>query len=185
MKRTALIALLLGAYAGMFSWRLFTTAVDGFDAVSPQAREVERSLADQRYEQALPLAKELQTKYPNEPLIELWLAAIYRGMQRYADEAQAWERFIEIGSAPDEACPGLANAYAMSKPNQPDLAAHERCTTLDARDPERLLDYGVALELAGKRDEALAVFRRAAELDPSHPAPGRFIDALLRAGGQP
>jgi tetratricopeptide (TPR) repeat protein len=185
MKRTALIALLLGAYAGMFGWRLFTTAVDGFDAVSPQAREIERSLADQRFEQALPLAKELQTKYPSEPLIELWLADIYRGLQRYADEAQAWERFIEVGSAPEEACPGLANAYAMSKPNQLDLGAHERCTKLDPRDPEHVIDYGIALGLAGKKDEALAVFKRAAELDPGHPAPARFIDALSRAGGQP
>jgi tetratricopeptide (TPR) repeat protein len=169
----------------MFSWQLITTADAGFDAVSPQAREVERSLADHQYAQALTLATELKTKYPNEPLIELWLTEIYRGTQRYADEAQAWERFIEMGSAPDEACPGLANAYAMSKPNQLDLAAHERCTRLDPRDPERLIDYGLALGLAGKKDEALTVFRRAAELDPHHPVPGRFIDALSRAGGQP
>jgi tetratricopeptide (TPR) repeat protein len=169
----------------MFSWQLITTADVGFDPLSPQAREVERSLADHEYGQALTLANELKTKYPNEPLIELWLTEIYRGTERYADEAQAWERFIEIGSAPDEACPGLANAYAMSKPDQPDLAAHERCTELDSRDPERLVDYGHALALAGKRDEALAVFRRAAELDPRHPAIATQIDRLSRTGGQP
>jgi len=184
MKRTALIALLLGAYAGMFSWQLVTTADAGFDAVSPQAREVERSLANHQYGDALTLANELKTKYPDEPLIDLWLAEIYRGTQRYSDEARAWERFIETGSAPDEACPGLANAYAMSKPNQLDLAAHERCTKLDPRDPERLVDFGYALVLAGKRDEALAVFRRAAELDPRHPAIATQIDLLSRTGGQ-
>ena len=185
VKRTALIALLLGAYVGTFSWQLFTTADVGFDALSPRAREVERSLADHQYEQALTLANELKTKYPNEPLIELWLAEIYRGTQRYADEAQAWERFIETGSAPDEACPGLANAYAMSKPEQLDFGAFERCTKLDPRDPERLIDYGLALRLEGKKDEALDAFRRAAELDPHHPAPATFIDELLRSGGRP
>lgn len=182
MKRTALLALLLVAYAGMFGRRLVTNTRE-MNPVSPQAREIERALADDQYERALLLAKELQTLHPDEPLVELWLAQTYRGLSRFADEAKAWERFIEIGSAPEEACPWIAYAYSNGGKDQTPLnpAAFERCARLDPRDPERLRGLGDALDGAGKLEEALAVYRRAVEMDPRNPAIARQVERLSRA----
>jgi tetratricopeptide (TPR) repeat protein len=186
VKRTALLVLLLAAYAGVFGRHMVTGTGEGFDPLAPQAREIERSLAYGRFQQALPLAKELQALHPEEPLIDLWLARIYHGMRLFADEAKAWERFIEIGGAPEEACPWLAYAYARSKPDQQDLAAQERCVALDPRDPERLVDLGLAFEQAGKRSEALAAYKRAAELESRHRFVAQRIERLSQAlaGGQ-
>lgn len=180
MKRTALLLVLLVAYGGMFGRRLITGSGEAFDPVAPQAREIERALADKQYERALPLANELRTLHPDEPLVELWLALTYHGLHRFADEARAWERFIEIGSAPEEACPWMALANELANPGKPEIVieALERCTTMDRRDPERLADLGIALALAGKTEEALAVYRRAAEMDPRHPVIARQVERL-------
>ena len=182
MKRTALLVLLLVAYGGVFGRRLVTSTGDALDPVGPQAREIERALADKQYERAIPLAKELQTLHPDEPLVELWLAAAYEGLHRFEDEAKAWERFIEIGSAPEEACPWIAYAYTGG-PDQVrlNLEAFERCARLDPRDPERLQGFAAALHEAGKLQEALAVYQRAAEMDPRNPAIAKQVERLSRA----
>ena len=182
MKRTALLVLLLAAYAGLFGHRLVTSTGDELDPVGPQAREIERALADKQYERAIPLAKELQTLHPEEPLVQLWLAEAYRGLHRFPDEANAWERFIEIGSAPEEACPWIAYAY-NGGPDQVrlNLEAFERCARLDPRDPERLQGLAAALDHPGKLREALAVYQRAAEMDPRNPAIAKQVERLSRA----
>ena len=182
MKRTALLVLLLAVYAGLFGHRLVTSTGDELDPVGPQAREIERALADKQYERAIPLAKELQTLHPDEPLVELWLAAAYIGLNRFEDEARAWERFIEIGAAPEEACPRIAYAYSGGPDQiQLSLEAFERCARLDPRDPERLQDFAAALDEAGKLKEALALYQRAAEMDPRNPAIAKQVERLSRA----
>jgi tetratricopeptide (TPR) repeat protein len=177
MKRTALLVLLLVAYAGMFGRRLVTSTTE-MDPVGPQAREIERALADKQYERALPLAKELQSLHPHEPLIELWMTLIYEGLHRGDEEKKAWERFIEFGSAPEEACPGMAFARSPADQTPPDFEAFERCARLDPRDPQRLIDFADALRGSGKPDEALAVYRRAADMDPRNPLIVQRIERL-------
>ena len=108
------------------------------------------------------------------------LALTYQGLGRFADEAVAWERFITLGAAPEEACPGLADAYPRNGDGDGELRAYERCADLDPRDPERLLDLGDALERARRPSDALEVYRRAAGLDPRHPVIARRIDRVSR-----
>jgi tetratricopeptide (TPR) repeat protein len=145
---------------------------------SGRAREVERAIAERRFEHALPIALELRDSYPREPLAELWLAAIYRGAGRPADEVQAWERFIAFGSAPAEACPGLAEALARK--GDPMVPAYERCVRMDPSDPERLLDLAAALERAGQSAAARETYQRASDLDPDHPVVVRALERLGR-----
>jgi len=97
MKRTALLLLLLAGYGGAVARHHVTSATE-LDPVSPQAREIERALAEEQYEHALPLVRELQALHPNDPLVELWLALIYGGLHRFDDEAAAWQRVIDAGA---------------------------------------------------------------------------------------
>jgi tetratricopeptide (TPR) repeat protein len=181
-RRVALLLVLLGLYAAFLERRLSPAGAVGLDPVSPRAREVEHAIAAERHADALPLALELEASYPREPLVAYWLALIYQGLGRGADEVAAWERFITLGAAPEEACPGLADARARHAgvDAEQGLRAYERCAELDPRDPERLIDLGDALDRARRRSDALDAYRRAAGLDPTHPVVRRRIDRVSR-----
>lgn len=184
--RVPLLLVLLCAYGIFIERRLSPDGPDGLDVVSPRARLIEHAIAAERFADALPIALEFEASYPREPLVAYWLALTYQGLGRAADEAAAWERFIALGAAPEEACPGLADAYARNGNGDGGLQAYERCTRLDPRDPERLLDLGDALERARRPSDALAAYRRAALLDPKHPVIARRIDRVSRQlAGQP
>lgn len=186
MTRVALLVVLLSAYGIFLERRLSPSGPAGLDVVSPRARQIERAMAAERFADALPIALELEASYPREPLVAYWLALTYQGLGRSADEAAAWERFIALGAAPEDACPGLADAYARNGTGDRELQAYERCARLDPRDPERLFDLGDALERARRPSDALAAYRRAALLDQKHPVIARRIDRVSRQlAGQP
>ena len=178
VKRVVLFLVLLTAYGVFFEHRFVPAGGARMDALSPRAREVELAIVENRFADALPIALELEAGYPGEPLTALWLAAIYRGLDRPNDEVRAWERFIALGSQPAEACPELAEARA--RVDGAALPAFERCAELDSRDPERLIDLGRAYEHAGRPDRALNAYRRAADLDPRHPLVSQSVERLSR-----
>lgn len=179
-KRVLLLVVLLGAYGVFLERRLSPEGPAGLDVVSPRARQVEHAIAAGRFADALPIALELEASYSGEPLVVYWLALTYHGLGRFADETAAWERFITLGAAPEEACPELANAYALTGDDDGGVRAYARCAGLDPRDPERLLDLGDALDRARRPAEALEAYRRAASLDPKHPVIARRIDRVSR-----
>jgi tetratricopeptide (TPR) repeat protein len=175
-----LLAVLAICYGAFLERRIAPSRSSGLDPVSPRARQVERAIAAKHFADALPIALELAASYPGEALPAYWLALAYEGLGRFQDEAAAWERFIAVGGAPEEACPGLALAYARASDGGAGLAAYERCVTLDARDPERLVDLAAALERAGRPSDALEAYRRAAALDSRHPIVARHVERLAR-----
>jgi tetratricopeptide (TPR) repeat protein len=182
MKRIVLFLTLLVAY-GLFLQR---GAAPGdlarLDVVGPPAREIENAIAERRFTDALPLALEVGDAHPSSPLIALWLAAIYEGLGRPAEEAAAWERFITSGMEEAEACPGLAEAYARVDEEQ-GLRAFERCARLDPEDPERRIDLAAAFERMGRPQDALQAYRDAARLDPNHPIAVRGVERLNAKAG--
>ena len=180
MTRAVLFAVLLGAYGAFVGRQCASERSTRMDVVGARAREVEQAIASARFSAALPVALELRETYPDEPLVELWLAAVYRGLDRPRDEAASWERFIVLGSAPAEACPGLADAYARADGSRA-VASYQRCVDMDPRDAERLIDLAMALERAGQGKEALEAWHRAGQLDPKHPAVARRLEQLSRA----
>jgi Flp pilus assembly protein TadD len=180
MRRTVLFLALAGSY-GLFLQRgSASDAVARLDVVGPPAREIEAAIAETRFADALPLVLELRVRHPHEPVIALWLAAVYKGLGRPAEEAEAWERFIASGLQGAEGCPELAEAYARVGA-EPGLRAYQRCVQLDPEDAERQVDLGRALERAGRTAEAQAAYRRAAALDPHHPL---AVDRLERVHGR-
>ena len=120
MTRAVLFAVLLSAYGAFVGRQCAPERSTRMDVVGPRAREVERAIASGRFSAALPMALELRGTYPDEPLVELWLAAIYRGLDRPGDEAASWERFISLGSAPAEAA-GTGAAHPVLKPARADV----------------------------------------------------------------
>lgn len=86
-------------------------AGDRLEAMAPPARQVELAIGDGRFADALRLARALQEAYPRDPLVLYWLGTIYRGLDRFEDEARTWEAFAELSSEPRDACPAVVAAF--------------------------------------------------------------------------
>jgi hypothetical protein len=83
--RAALLLALLTAYAAATIRPVLHTGGRGFDALAPEARFVERAIGERRFDEARPVALELQRAYPGEPLIVYWLTVIDQGLGYPAD----------------------------------------------------------------------------------------------------
>jgi len=177
-------ALLLG-YVAVLQGSRWGGADERLDPLAPAAREVEDALAVNRFADALPIALDLQQSFPKDPLVSQWLARIYRGLDRRADEASAWEGFVERSTEPVEACPAIALAYEALADRARALAWYERCIAVAPDDPERLTDLAAAWERAGDRRQALDGYRRAARLDPGDPALVAQVTRLSSEPGEP
>ena len=181
MKRSHLLVLLLAGYAAVFlrvpalgRWR------EVFDPLDARPRQVETAVETGHFADALPVALELRTVHAREPLLAYWLAEIYRGLDRSREEAAAWETYVRLSSTPDEACPSMPEAYARLGDASVALQRFEQCVKWDSGNPERLIDLAAALEGYDRTAEALAVYRRAADLDPEDPRILRHIEVLSR-----
>jgi tetratricopeptide (TPR) repeat protein len=169
VKTGVLWAALLLAYLTLLQGSRWTDG-NRLDALAPAPREVERLIAVGRFDAALPIALDLQRTYPEQPLVTQWLALIYRGLGRRAEEAAAWERYVAASSEPGEACPAIARAYEALEDKERALEWFERCVAYAPDQPEPLADLAAAWERAGDRRQALDGYRRAVRLDPGDPA---------------
>jgi tetratricopeptide (TPR) repeat protein len=178
MTRLVLLLALLVVYGAYFGQRVLPEGPGRLDPVGPQARQIERAIAESRFAEARRIAEELRGKYASEPLLAYWFALIYHGLDRPQDETEWWETFIALGGAAAEACPQLADANARLGDSGKALNAYERCASFDPAEPERLIDLGDAYQQAGQLGDALGAFQRAATLDPGNLVIGRRIERL-------
>jgi hypothetical protein len=126
--RTLLWVSLVIAYAAfVFRPSPHGPDADRLDPMAPAARQVELALVDGRFDDALPLAMEQRRTFPQDPLAAYWLAAIYRGLDRRADEARAWAEFAALSSSPLDACPDAIDASRQSGDAQAAQAWERRC----------------------------------------------------------
>jgi tetratricopeptide (TPR) repeat protein len=184
--RGAVLAVLLGAYAGVFAApHVLAPRTAAFDALTAHGRQIEAAIADTRFAEALPVALDLRQAYRSDPQILYWLGEIYHGLNRPREEAGAWEAYLLVSSAPWAACPAVAEVYERLGESARALAAYERCVAFDPDDPERLIDLAAALERRHEPAKALEVYRRADRLDTLDPRLTHRIQALGgRAAGQ-
>ena len=167
-RRTLLLLFLLAVYlaptvrsmAGEFFRR------GAFDPFLPAARALEQRIEEGRFADALPLAHELERTYPREAQVAIWLARVHHGLNDSGSEVVAWERYVTLSPAPEEACPALPEAYARAGKPAESLQAYERCAAFDDRDVVRLVDLGEAYARAHRTHDAIAQYERAASLDP-------------------
>jgi tetratricopeptide (TPR) repeat protein len=163
-----------------------------FEPLASRPHAIEQLIVAGRYSEALPQIRELHDRYPREWLVAMWLARAHHGLGHWRDEAGAWEQFVKLSPAPEEACPALPQAYERLGSQPLALDAYERCARFDPADAGPVADLAGAYLRAGRRDDALETFRRAAALDPDDPAIERQVASLERrrpadvaAAGQP
>ncbi|PWT80242.1 MAG: hypothetical protein C5B57_12530 [Blastocatellia bacterium] len=140
-----------------------------FDPLAARPHAVESLIVAKEYAAALPLALELRRSFPDEPQLIYWIAVIQRGLHDWSAEAQALEEYVRASATPEEACPALPEAYSHLGAASEALTAYERCLQFDPSDPDRLIDLAIAYERSERVREAIALYRRAAALDPFNP----------------
>jgi tetratricopeptide (TPR) repeat protein len=182
-RRTLLIAF-LAAYGVVFFQPFSGRRPDRLDPISARPRSVEQAIGDGRFADALAVALELRRDYPRDPLPLVWLAAIYRGLDRARDEVAVWEAYVSQVPAPSAACPALPDAYDRLRQTEQAIHAYERCVGYDPASPQRLIDLAVSWERRDDKAQALAAYRRAAQLDARDPLIRHRIQALERHDGQ-
>jgi tetratricopeptide (TPR) repeat protein len=168
--RRLILALLFLGYAAVFV-RLPSVgrAAAPFDPLDRRGREVERAIEERRFAEALPIALDLRHAHDADPVIAHWLAEIYRGLGRSADESQSWERVLALTRLADAACPDLPESYARAGDRVRALDAYERCAAAAPDDPERWFDLGVAYTSESRPLDAANAYAKSRALDPSNP----------------
>jgi hypothetical protein len=97
LARAGLLLGLLTLYVGAtVRPALMAGSREGFDALAPEARFIERAIGERRFGDALPVALDLQRAHDREPLVAYWLATIYQGLGRVADARGAWDDFHRL-----------------------------------------------------------------------------------------
>ena len=122
-----------------------------------------------RFAEALPPTERLTKEMASQPTFHERLARIYHELNRFADEARAWETVMALSPTPIDACPMVAHAYQRAGDSAQELAALERCSSLPPLDPDFLLMLGQALLRADRKVEARQAFERGLELDSRYP----------------
>ena len=168
MRRTFLLVLLLAIYLASHVRSLVGGVVrrGEFDPFLPAARALEQRIGEGRFADALPLVHELERTYPRDAQVALWQARVHHGLNDAASEVVAWERYMTLSAAPEEACPALPEAYARAGRPAESLQAYERCAAFDDGDVVRLVDLGEAYVRAHRTRDAIAQYERAASIDP-------------------
>ena len=129
-----------------------------------------------RYADALEPTSRLVARFPLQQAYAERLARIFGKLNRPADEAAAWERFIDVSPTPIDACPAIGDAYARAGQPQKSLEALQRCVSFDPRNSEQLFFLGRAYEHAGRTADAMARYSEAAatrSVECRHPARSR------------
>jgi tetratricopeptide (TPR) repeat protein len=162
----ALAALVL-TYAAVIAWlRVPPAAPAVIDPMSRDVHAAERALVDGRLAEAQALTARVAERYPGDPFVSWLTATIAERQGRWTAAAAAWSHYAAHSSAPELACPAVAEAFEASGAIAEALARYQRCAEYDGRNSDRLADWADALARQQRADESLAVYVRASRLDP-------------------
>jgi tetratricopeptide (TPR) repeat protein len=153
----------------------------GADQPANALRRVERLIAAREFAAALPLALENRARYPGQSTSVWQLARVYEGLRRPAEEAAAWEAYLNEQAPTPTVCTRLSDVYRqLGQPSQV-VAVVDRCLAFDSHLPELLADAAAARIELGDRATALSVLQQAAVIDPGNPR----VAALLKGVSSP
>ena len=122
----------------------------------------------ERWEDALAPTRTLVERFPGQHVYIARLAEILHKLERPADEAAAWELFMDRSPLPAEACPFIGNAYRRIGKYDLALGAFERCFAADRKNPELAFFVGLGHEWMGKYDQAQEFYQRAIAIASPH-----------------
>lgn len=180
--KTRILALILPllflalAYVVLFSrYRFF--GARGDKPIVLTAEQSQR-LADQsktfmdagRYADALAPTLTLSQAYPDNHIYLGHLADIYDHLGRYADEARAWEKFMNRAPVPVEACPKIGQAYWKQgdKFENQAIAAYQRCLALDPSNTDSIFYLAHALEMSNQWAQAADYYQKGLAISPEY-----------------
>ncbi|HEY3927965.1 MAG TPA: tetratricopeptide repeat protein [Candidatus Koribacter sp.] len=138
---------------------------------SHKLEEQSKSLLEQKkYEEALQPTSTLNKAYPENHIYLGRLADIYDHLGRYADEARAWEKYMDHAPVPIEACPAIGQAYWKQGDKFEDQAvnAYRRCLAIDPKNTDSIFYLGHALEMSGNRVEAAVQYQNGLSISPGY-----------------
>jgi tetratricopeptide (TPR) repeat protein len=147
------------------------TARSANDLAVEAARDLvdqsKKLLLEKKYDQALPKMLRLHLAFPENHIYIEELANIYRGLSRYGEEAQMWEKYLQYAPLPGEACPQIAIAYQKQLRRADAEKAFERCYIIDP-DSDNILFYAHSLEAKGDYRKAAALYEQGVKRSPNY-----------------
>lgn len=164
-------ALLAGLTLAIFAWTLTPRALPAraADVEAEKLLALSRQAFDKgNWDAALGPTAALVERFPNQQVFAERLARIYAGLDRAADEAAAWERFLRVSPTPEDACPTVAEAYWRAGDQEKSLDASIRCRDYDPMSGELHYYLGRAYERAARPADARASYLKALEVEPPH-----------------
>jgi tetratricopeptide (TPR) repeat protein len=126
-------------------------------------------LREKKPEEALGLTEKLHQNYPQNHIYIEQLATIYHLLERYREEAESWELYMQSSPTPVEACPQLGEAYRRQGLIPETLKACQRCLALDEKNVDSLFFLALAYERSNQLDKATEFYERAVRLYPPYP----------------
>lgn len=121
-----------------------------------------------QWQDAVAPTKTLVERFPGQPMYVSRLAEIYNKLGQTANEAAAWELFMERAPLPSEACPFIGYAYRRLGKDELALGAFERCFASDTKSAELAFFVGLANEWLGRFAPAQDHYERAIAIATVH-----------------
>jgi len=113
---------------------------------------------------ALQNTRRLLLSYPDNPAYLSFAAGLYHKLPDYGKEAAVWELFLDAAPSPAAACPQIGRAYGKAGFPDKELDAYRRCLAFSPADKASIFNYALALEMRGRPDEAINLYRNLANL---------------------
>jgi tetratricopeptide (TPR) repeat protein len=168
-RRAAGAAIVLAAYYWVVFAHPMARSIESTGAQIAADIESSRALyAAGKYDQALAPTERLANALSSQAVYHSRLARVYHELNRPADEARSWERFMATSPTPIDACPMVARAYDRAGRPELAIAALERCATFQPVNPDFLVYLGQALIAAGRPADARRAFERGLEIEPKY-----------------
>jgi tetratricopeptide (TPR) repeat protein len=172
LKRVGLPSLALA----VFYWTLFVPPESGSASAAARTPDQMRSLMEhtrnligaKKFEQALEPALQLAAAEPGNHSYLRYVAQAYQGLQRYEDEARAWEMFQEHAPLPIEACPQVGIAYLNQSKAEQAFKALEHCYQLDHENVDSIFYLALSLERKGQAARAAKLYREGLRMAPGY-----------------
>lgn len=165
--------IVLGVTAvGLYAWQaIFPVQPAGVAEQTPQqiageAAKVKTMIKEARYEEALRPALELSASFPQNDIYINQLADIYHQQHRPKEEAEQWERYMNVSPTPEDACPHLNHAYLTMRDRARQTASAERCVALDPKNVDLIFTLAHVREMHGDIKEARELYERGIALAP-------------------
>jgi tetratricopeptide (TPR) repeat protein len=162
-------AAVFAAYYWILVMHPFAASPGGADAQLEADIASSRALFEQRqFNEALAPTERLAKQLGTQAIYHERLAQIYHELNRFDDEAAAWEHMMATSPTPVDACPMIADAQEKAGHVDATLAALEKCASLPPINPDFLLRLGQTLLKLERKAEARRAFERGLEVDPTY-----------------